>query len=138
MVFDGVVVNLIVGAGPTIGFGTYTNAQGVGTYLRLGLGVGLDVGAGGEHGGATSEAAFAGGGEALCGGAVFNGLCVGGNANGMTISGGPSAGPTEFFVNGHSEVTQTWVSRPSRGPVGATLFQCALSVVGGLGPTSCR
>jgi hypothetical protein len=137
-VFDGVVLNLIVGTGPTVAVGTYTNTSGAGWYLRLGIGVGLDVGVGGEHGGATAGA-FAGGGEAICGGAVFTGGCLGGNGSGGTVlSMGPSVGPTEFAANGHTEVTHTWVTKPRSGLVRSSTMQCGLSVVAGLGPSACR
>jgi hypothetical protein len=133
------VVNLIFGAGPTLAVGRYENANGQGSYFRLGFGVGFDVSGGSEGGASTSLGAFSGYGEAICGGASIVNGCVGGNASGTTLSGGGALGPSEVVVSGHTEVTQTWVSSPTKPGEAAAQFQCRMSAGVGLGnPAACR
>jgi hypothetical protein len=123
--FQGLTLNAIVGAGFTLSFGTYSNDQGGGRYLKVGLGVGLDVSAGNEAGASPSLAAFRGGSEAVCGGVwVLNG-CAGHNQGGTTVSAGGAVGPTEILLSGHSELSNTFVSKAVPLPQGGrNPFDC--------------
>jgi len=111
------VVNIILGAGYTMGAGAYITAEGkTGFYFRAGIGVGLDVSAGGELGSSKNRAAFGGDSEGVCGGVGPANGCVSSNSSGKTVSGGAAAGPTEVIVSGHTEKTYTFTTKPKNPP----------------------
>lgn len=111
--------NLIFGAGIVIGVGEWHDDHSRGTYVKVALGVGYDISAGGEVGASDSYDAFHGQGEAICGGAtVFNG-CMGGNSAGSTSSGGVAYGPSEIVASGHTETG--WTFTPTEEPIPAAV-----------------
>jgi RHS repeat-associated protein len=112
----GLAGDFTVGAGVGGAFGLFIDRGGIGGYARAATQLGWDISAGGEFGRATSLGAFRGGATAGCAGGGFLNVCSFFNDSGTGWSVGLAVGPSEFFANGHAEVSHTWTRYLLRFP----------------------
>jgi len=126
--FSGVGLNLFFGAGVSVAVGGYSNAQGSGLYVRAGGGPGVDLGINVEGGESTSRTAFSGTSEGagVSGDVVSFGTSQ--NAHGTTITGGLGWSP--LLAGAHSEVSNTWTSRPRPVPDMTPDLVCVTASIG--------
>lgn len=111
IVFAGISMTVILGAGFTVAAGVYDSRDGSGYYFRVGGGAGLEAGVGFEAGQSDNRAAMEGDSE----GASAGGLLLSGgrsdNASGKTIVGGVA--PLGLKAGASTQKTTTVLSKPT-------------------------
>ncbi len=109
--FLGVTASEVIGVGPTVSAGVYADRYGIGAFFTVGLGTGLDIGAGLHGGYSTSATALGGDAEGGCAGVTPVAGCLTSNSAGKTVSAGPTG--SVFLAGGAMVSTTTFTTSTS-------------------------